>query len=376
MSGARPGVYLAGFDVFLPDAAAHGERLKALAARHGFDGLFPLDNQTPPGLAGAALAQWIYRANVAMIQRADLVMANLNPFRGAEPDSGTAFEVGYAIACGKPVWAYTEQADSLIAQVAVGTADTPARAIDAQGYTVEDFGLNLNLMLACSARVVIGDAADCLARMAAERADGPRAERSARPHLRWRWRMRGSVLAGSCEAASLCASLSRGAAGSILLPGVQGWWHGTSAAMPTLPDQRPRRGPGPGRSVPPVVVRAAWSRWRPTSEEHIHGAAGIGRFDAGQAAQRVGQQRAGSRQLRAQRRHRGLAVFQGRRRRPLHGIEDAGTVVFDQLGQIVRQRRGHDHPADAPSGHGPGLGETVDRDDAVIGRAVPEEGRR
>ena len=43
----------------------------------------------------------------------------------------------------------------------------------------------------------------------------------------------------------------------------------------------------------------------------------------------VGQQRAGSRQLRAQR-HRGLAVLQGRRRRPLHGIEDAGTVVFDQ----------------------------------------------
>ena len=104
-----------------------------------------------------------------MIQRADLVMANLNPFRGAEPDSGTAFEVGYAIACGKPVWAYTEQADSLIVQVAVGTADTPARAIDALGYG-RGLGLNLNLMLACSARVVIGDAADCLARMAAERA--------------------------------------------------------------------------------------------------------------------------------------------------------------------------------------------------------------
>ena len=108
-----------------------------------------------------------------MIQRADLVMANLNPFRGAEPDSGHGLRGGYAIACGKPVWAYTVQADSLIVQVAVGTADTPARAIDALGYTVEDFGLNLNLMLACSARVVIGDAADCLARMAAERAGRP-----------------------------------------------------------------------------------------------------------------------------------------------------------------------------------------------------------
>lgn len=160
-------VYLAGFDVFVPDAVAHGERLKALAAAHGFEGLYPLDNVPPVGLSGAALAQWIYLANVAMIQRSDLVMANLNPFRGAEPDSGTAFEVGYAIALGKTVWGYTSQAGSVREQVAVGVAaDDAARAVDAQGFTVEDFGLNLNLMLACSARIVVGDAADCLARMA------------------------------------------------------------------------------------------------------------------------------------------------------------------------------------------------------------------
>ncbi|PND33126.1 nucleoside 2-deoxyribosyltransferase [Achromobacter pulmonis] len=162
-------IYLAGFDVFLPDARAHGERLKALCAAHGFEGLFPLDNQAPADLSGQALAQWIYRENVALIRRADLVMANLNPFRGAEPDSGTAFEVGYAIALGKPVWGYTGQAGSLIEQVAVGAAADygASRMVDAQGYTVEDFGLSLNLMLACSARIVHGDAADCLARMAA-----------------------------------------------------------------------------------------------------------------------------------------------------------------------------------------------------------------
>jgi nucleoside 2-deoxyribosyltransferase len=160
-------VYLAGFDVFLPDAEAHGGRLKALCAAHGFEGLFPLDNRAPRELSGPALAQWIYRENVGLIRRADMVMANLNPFRGAEPDSGTAFEVGYAIACGKPVWGYTRQAGSLIDQVAVGAADDGvARRVDAEGYTVEDFGLSLNLMLACSARIVHGDAADCLARMA------------------------------------------------------------------------------------------------------------------------------------------------------------------------------------------------------------------
>lgn len=163
-------IYLAGFDVFRADAQQHGERLKALCREHGHEGLFPLDNQAPEGMSGRALAEWIYRQNTALIRQADMVMANLNPFRGAEPDSGTAFEVGYAVALGKPVWGYTQHAGTLIEQVAVGAdAADPARAVDAQGYTVEDFGLNLNLMLACSARIVAGDAAQCLREMARPR---------------------------------------------------------------------------------------------------------------------------------------------------------------------------------------------------------------
>ena len=162
-------VYLAGFDVFRADALAHGERLKALCREYGFEGCYPLDNQAPGSLAGRALAEWILRQNLALIDRADLVMANLNPFRGHEPDSGTAFEVGYAVALGKPVWAYTAQAASLVEQLGARRAPhDPSRHVDAQGYTVEDFGLNLNLMLACTARVVAGDAVQCLAAMAAQ----------------------------------------------------------------------------------------------------------------------------------------------------------------------------------------------------------------
>jgi len=159
-------VYLAGFDVFRPDALAHGEWLKLQCRQHGFEGRYPLDNQAPAGLPPRALAQWIYEANTALIRQADAVMANLNPFRGAEPDSGTAFEVGYAIALGKPVWAYLDDAGTLVRRLAVAHRDDPPRHVDAQGYTVEDFGLGLNLMLACSATVVDGDAAQCLARMA------------------------------------------------------------------------------------------------------------------------------------------------------------------------------------------------------------------
>ncbi|AHG62405.1 nucleoside 2-deoxyribosyltransferase [Advenella mimigardefordensis] len=161
-------VYLAGFDVFRPDAVSYGQWLKALCVQHGFAGLYPLDNAAPEGLSGAALADWIYRANIALIEQADCVMANLNPFRGLEPDSGTVFEVGYAVAKGKPVWVYTEQTASLVAQAGVQTQD--GRVVDAQGYTVEDFGMNLNLMIACSTNRVLGDAQICLQAMQAQQA--------------------------------------------------------------------------------------------------------------------------------------------------------------------------------------------------------------
>lgn len=159
-------IYLAGFDVFRKDALAWGEHLKALCARHGFEGLYPLDKAAPQGLSGPDTAQWIYEANVALIRRADIVMANLDDFRGpGEPDSGTAFEVGFAVALQKPVWGYAADARALIERVRNST-DDDGEARDARGYVVENFGLPINLMLACSVRLVHGDAEACLAAMA------------------------------------------------------------------------------------------------------------------------------------------------------------------------------------------------------------------
>ncbi|NLY64367.1 MAG: nucleoside 2-deoxyribosyltransferase [Alcaligenaceae bacterium] len=158
-------IYLAGPDVFRPDAVEYGNQLKSLCSAFGFEGLYPLDNQAPDGLSKQALARWICQANLELIRQADAVMANLNAFRGHEPDSGTVFETGFAIALGKPVWVYTNEKRPLLEQVAV--AKEQGRHLDSQGFTVEDFGLNLNLMIACSANVVQGDARQCLQEMAA-----------------------------------------------------------------------------------------------------------------------------------------------------------------------------------------------------------------
>jgi nucleoside 2-deoxyribosyltransferase len=153
-------IYLAGFDVFRPDAVAHGEQLKALCAEFGHIGLFPLDNALPTDLHGAEAARWICNANLALIRQADAVLANFNDFRGHEPDSGTAFEVGFAVALGKPVWAYLDDDRPLIEQM--------GGPVDAQGHAVEDFGLPRNLMLACTARLVKGDARAALSALNAD----------------------------------------------------------------------------------------------------------------------------------------------------------------------------------------------------------------
>ncbi|MCR3850158.1 nucleoside 2-deoxyribosyltransferase [Pseudomonas aeruginosa] len=165
-------IYLAGPDVFRPDAEAHGETLKALCAEFGFVGLYPLDHALPADIREpAAQAAWIYRANVGLIERADCVLANLNFFRGGEPDSGTAFEVGYATALGKPVYGYVDDAGSYAERIRRHApeliGEDPTR--DRDGMTLEEFGLPLNLMLAVPATLVVGDAEQALRQLASRR---------------------------------------------------------------------------------------------------------------------------------------------------------------------------------------------------------------
>lgn len=160
-----PRIYLAGPDVFRPDAAAWGRHLRTLCGAQGFEGVFPLDENLPGDLASPqAVARRIYKANIAHIDACDAVLANLNGFRGAEPDSGTCFEVGYAVARGKVVVGHVAVGGTLAERLRQQHPDLagPSPGQDAQGWAVEDFGLPLNLMLAVPCTVVVGDAAEGL----------------------------------------------------------------------------------------------------------------------------------------------------------------------------------------------------------------------
>ena len=103
-------VYLAGPMVFEPDPIAIFVRMKALCLAHGVIGVAPLDNQI--GLEGIApgkdLLERIVRADIALMDELEAAVFCLDGFRrGPEMDAGTAFEVGYMKALGKPIAGWT-----------------------------------------------------------------------------------------------------------------------------------------------------------------------------------------------------------------------------------------------------------------------------
>jgi nucleoside 2-deoxyribosyltransferase len=153
---ASPTVYLAGPDVFRPDAQACYERMERQCEALGLVGLRPSDGGQAAGADGAALAQRIYEGNVALIRRSDAVVANLQPFRGLiEPDSGTVFELGVAVALGKPVAGYLplpeiSYADRVRRHFPTRLDAGGTEWDDTHGLWIEGFGEPLNLMLSRS----------------------------------------------------------------------------------------------------------------------------------------------------------------------------------------------------------------------------------
>lgn len=144
-------IYLAGPEVFLSDPHDIANKKKAICREYGFEGLFPLDAQLQlEGLTGREAALRISRANEGLMQQADLLVANMTPFRGPCMDAGTAYEMGYMRALRRPVLGYTNAAGPYrerAIRLCSGRRESD-RWVDNQGMEIEDFGLPDNLMMA------------------------------------------------------------------------------------------------------------------------------------------------------------------------------------------------------------------------------------
>jgi nucleoside 2-deoxyribosyltransferase len=167
----QPYVYLAGPDVFFPDAMERAARMKSALASRGMAGLFPLDSELDrahfPDRKSLGLA--IARANEALMRKADIVLANIQPWRGVEADDGTSFEIGFMAALGKILVLYTNDrrpfAERIVSDVYRGEVDRdgPVRRGRRDGIMIEEFdGFADNLMLinASSAERAMGEKSD------------------------------------------------------------------------------------------------------------------------------------------------------------------------------------------------------------------------
>ena len=133
--------YIAGPDVFFPDPVAHAVRKAAICERNGIVARSPIENGVD--LSAPDASRRIYEANRTLMLASDIIIANLTPFRGPSADDGTAFEVGFFDALGRPCFAYSNAADELAERTRRFLPFHP----DPGPFEVEAFGLPCNLML-------------------------------------------------------------------------------------------------------------------------------------------------------------------------------------------------------------------------------------
>lgn len=145
-------LYLAGPEVFLPNARAILDAKAALTRTYGFEPICPGDLAIPPAPTKHQFGLNISEVDEGFMNRADGVIANLTPFRGIAADPGTVFELGYMCGAGKLVACYTNVSASHYDR----TADFYSGAIHIaedgrkrapDGTMLEDFEMIENLML-------------------------------------------------------------------------------------------------------------------------------------------------------------------------------------------------------------------------------------
>lgn len=127
--------YMAGPDVFFPEAIENAAIVKKLCEKYDIEALIPLDNEVPHTNDKTQISTDIFEKNVRLLESSDIVIANLSPFRGPSADVGTVWEIGFGYAQKKPIFAFTND-----------TREYKHR-VTADGMAIEDFGNIDNTMI-------------------------------------------------------------------------------------------------------------------------------------------------------------------------------------------------------------------------------------
>jgi nucleoside 2-deoxyribosyltransferase len=145
-------VYLAGPEVFLPNARAVLDKKIALTRAAGLIPVTPGDLEIPKAPTKRQFGQNISAIDEQMMNSAQAIIANLTPFRGIHADAGTIFELGFMCGQGKAAFAYSNVTASHHRRLVDYYGGKVTMAPDGRlrgpdGLSVEDHEMNENLML-------------------------------------------------------------------------------------------------------------------------------------------------------------------------------------------------------------------------------------
>lgn len=154
-------IYLAGPDVFYQCDLESGQKKIDYCKSLGAEGIYP-SFLLPEGLFTDKYSKIEKRKIINQqcklgIMEADIIIANLTPFRGYEMDSGTAFEVGFADALGKIIYGYSNISDTYLErmQKITGTyQDSQGAWRDKNNHVIENFDITENCMIGESCKII------------------------------------------------------------------------------------------------------------------------------------------------------------------------------------------------------------------------------
>lgn len=150
-----PKAYLAGTEIFYPDSAQTQEKYHALCEKYGIQGFYPSDEAPDDEFKEYVkkddslheMEVQMFTHDLNHIRRTDIIIANLNDYRGNEPDSGTAVECGIAWGMGHRCFAFIDDARPMKERFkGVTKTDESGVLTDKNGARLEDFDMPLNLM--------------------------------------------------------------------------------------------------------------------------------------------------------------------------------------------------------------------------------------
>ncbi len=156
--GEKPLVYLAGVERYQENAKEVFEKMKELCARHGMQAFSPVDwaaGVTPVETDNPYVwAENLFDNYQQHVRNCDVIIADLNNYRGYEVNNDVGFECGMGFWLGKKLYGYMEDTSPMIQRVPHLGEEKEFR--DHTGSNVENFNYPCNLMFSCSMKIFEG----------------------------------------------------------------------------------------------------------------------------------------------------------------------------------------------------------------------------